>query len=199
MTSTYKQEFLAALDVLAQVFTRYEEISGRKPILVGGAAASIYTGGRIESGDFDVVEASDDLWGQVLSEFGWESECRPGYQLIGWFHRDIPNIGIQLVSGSLFEGKTDRSRIALVPIGESGSLALPPIEDLIADRLGQYCSTPRPVHHDMLEQARLLFRLAIELDRDYLLKRIVEEQGDVTLLDVGDEHAHSSGNQPSLG
>jgi len=47
-----------------------------------------------------------------------------------------------------------------------------------------YASTSLPVYRDMLEQAVLLFRLATEIDRDYLLQRIVEEGGDPGQLDL---------------
>lgn len=117
-----------------------------------------------------------------MAEHGWRREDRQGYLRFGWYHPDIPEIGVQLVSGPLFDGRTEARRLTLMPVGEAGAVQLAPIEDMIADRLGQYASTPSPVYLDMLEQAGILFRLATEIDRDYLIRRIVEEGGDPSLL-----------------
>ena len=133
-------------------------------MLVGGAAASIYTGGMITSGDFDVIAAADTVFDRVMVEHGFKREDRAGHLLIGYYHPDIPTIGVQLVSGSLFDGRTDPHRIALLPIKNGGTIALPPIEDLIADRLGQYAASGDR-DDEMLEQARLLFKLAGDIDK----------------------------------
>jgi hypothetical protein len=65
--------------------------------------------------------------------------------------------------------------------GGDDTLLLPSIEDMIADRLGQY---PAGSASDTsrLEQARVLFQLADGLDITYLSKRIRDEGGDLTLL-----------------
>jgi hypothetical protein len=59
---------------------------------------------------------------------------------------------------------------------------LPPPEDVIADRLGQYASDPKG-RDDMLEQARLLVLLAEDLDLNYLKRRVVEEGADAELVE----------------
>lgn len=53
-----------------------------------------------------------------------------------------------------------------------GDIAVIRIEDMIADRLGQYASGTAP---DMLQQARTLFGLYPDVDLDYINRRIREE------------------------
>jgi hypothetical protein len=109
MTAVLRPDFLEALRRLARVFDAYQAKTGSRPVLVGGAAASIYTGGMITSGDFDVVAAADEIFDGALADHGFVREDRTGYLLVGHYHPDIPTIGVQLVSGRLFEGRTDPS------------------------------------------------------------------------------------------
>lgn len=60
----------------------------------------------------------------------------------------------------------------MVEIGEHGAVAVISVEDLIADRTGQYASGPAD---EMLDQAKALFKLSQGLDRDYMDRRIREE------------------------
>jgi hypothetical protein len=62
---------------------------------------------------------------------------------------------------------------ALVEI-EGHELALPPLEDMIADRMGQHTATDRGVP-EMLQQAVALVLLAEEIDQTYLDGRIGDE------------------------
>ena len=52
---------------------------------------------------------------------------------------------------------------------------------MIADRLGQYAAGPA-TDTSRLRQAEALLKLADNLDMEYLLKRIGDEQGDPALL-----------------
>jgi hypothetical protein len=78
MTAVLQTDFLEALRLLARVFDGYEAKLGSRPVLVGGAAASIYTGGMITSGDFDVVAAADEIFDAVMAEHGFIREDRAG-------------------------------------------------------------------------------------------------------------------------
>ena len=53
-------------------------------------------------------------------------------------------------------------------------MAIAPLEDMIADRMGQYASTPNRAP-DMLGQAVKLLQLAEKLDDAYLDRRIRQE------------------------
>jgi len=55
---------------------------------------------------------------------------------------------------------------------------------MIADRLGQYAGSGQR-DDEMLEQARLLAKLAGDIDEPYLIKRVREETGDPALLGLG--------------
>jgi hypothetical protein len=67
----------------------------------------------------------------------------------------------------------DEIRIRLVePIDREPPLRILSLEDMIADRMGQYASgTAR----EMLEQARQLLPLVSEANRDYLERRMRTE------------------------
>ena len=181
MTAALRADFVEALRRLAKVFDAYEAKAGARPVLAGGAAASIYTGGMITSGDFDVIAAADEVFDVVMADHGFRREDRAGHLLVGYYHPNVPTIGVQLVSGRLFEGRTDPQRITLLPIENGGTIALAPIEDMIADRLGQFAASGDR-DEEMLEQARLLFKLAGDIDREYLIKRVLEETGDPARL-----------------
>ena len=60
-------------------------------------------------------------------------------------------------------------------VRDGSQVVLPPIEDMIADRLGQYEVSGYDTA--MLEQAKALFTIAQGLDTKYLIRRIVEESG----------------------
>jgi hypothetical protein len=77
----------------------------------------------------------------------------------------------------------DEIRIRLVePIDREPPVRILSLEDLIADRMGQYASgTAR----EILEQARQLLPLVSEADRDYLERRIrTETMGDYGVEDL---------------
>ena len=83
-------------------------------------------------------------------------------------------MAVQVVSGTLFDGRSDVRRLQLVDIVEGKAVVVAAIEDLIADRLGQYASGAAP---EMLGQAIKLFQLADRPDEAYLDKRIRDDSG----------------------
>ncbi|HEV2748717.1 MAG TPA: hypothetical protein VGW34_15655 [Allosphingosinicella sp.] len=77
-----------------------------------------------------------------------------------------------MVSPAVLDGRADRDRVRLFSAGEDGVIAVVSVEDMIADRMGQYASgTAR----DMLVQARILFSLYPDADLDYPERRVREE------------------------
>jgi len=63
-----------------------------------------------------------------------------------------------------------------------GDIVLLSVEDMIADRMGQFASGTAP---DMRDQARVMYRLPLSLDRDYLERRIrTETIGDHGIEDL---------------
>jgi hypothetical protein len=74
--------------------------------------------------------------------------------------------------------------VQLVEIVDGKVIAIAPVEDMIADRMGQYVSRESRVPA-MLDQAIKLFQLADSLDEDYLDQRLRDETGgelDLTFL-----------------
>jgi hypothetical protein len=83
-------------------------------------------------------------------------------------------IGVEVVSGALFDGASDRAKIRVVDVGNGHRVAIAAPKDMVADRLGQYCSTSNRVP-PMLDQAVKMWQLAGDLDEAYLDKRIRDE------------------------
>jgi hypothetical protein len=180
----FRREYVETLRLLAQAFTLYEAQGYRRPIVVGGSAVEYYTHGEVESGDFDLVEADERALGDALEAVGFRREDRPERLLRGFYHPELLT-AVEIVSGALFDGRTDRSRLGVLPL--DGSFVLfPPVEDLIADRLAQYEASGRQ-DTEMLEQARFLLELAEQLDNEYLIRRVKDEGGDLQLLTSGSD------------
>ena len=68
----------------------------------------------------------------------------------------------------------ERERVRLIDFGDDGEVAIISIEDMIADRMGQFASGSAS---DTLEQARRLFILHADVDLDYMDQRIRYESG----------------------
>lgn len=181
MTPDQKSAFLAALSVLARAFQTYAERTGADAILVGGASVIILTGGQFFSGDFDFLAADDSQMAECLADNGFVREDRAGFLHAGWYHPEHPLFGFQQVSGSLFDGRTERSRMLRVSLRDGGAVVLPPVEDMVADRLGQHAMASA-TDTSRLDQAMIMLAAASEIDRTYLLRRVAEEGGDIDPL-----------------
>ena len=81
------------------------------------------------------------------------------------------------------DGNVDAEHIRLVePEGETERFRIISVEDLIADRMGQFASGSAP---DRREQARILLALHPDADLVYLERRIREESmGDYGVEDI---------------
>ena len=77
-----------------------------------------------------------------------------------------------MVSARLLDGQADRARVRVVSTGDEGAVGFIALEDMIADRMGQYASGSAP---EMLAQARALFALYPDADRAYMHERIRHE------------------------
>jgi hypothetical protein len=171
VTSSYRPEFEAGLAMLARVGERMRAQGCLLPVLVGGGAVEIYSNSAIMTGDFDLSTARQDMFEQALRAEGFIRPSGPGVATRGWIHPDL-KLGFEVVSDRLLDGNADRDRIRRISIGEAGEIAVIAVEDIIADRMGQYASgTAR----DMLDQAKALFRLYPDTDRAYMDRRIREE------------------------
>lgn len=169
--SGFRPEFEAALRAFARASEAMKQEGFAAPILVGGAAAELYSGSAITTGDFDVVTGLQDSFEEALRNQGFTGPAGPGHSPLGWIHADL-RLGFEVVSDTLLDGLADRERVQLVEFDPDGTIAVISLEDMIADRMGQFASGAAP---EMLGQARTLFALHPDADRAYLDRRIHEE------------------------
>jgi hypothetical protein len=174
--SAYRAEFEASPELVeGRLFARASEAMHRRglqrPILVGGAAAEFYSQSAITTGDFDLCTFRQAELEEELQQLGFVRPSGPGQMLKGWVHPGL-KLGFEVVAETPMDGAFDRDTLVLVENTGAGAFVVISVEDLIADRMGQYASGSAP---DRLEQARILFRLQSSLDRTYLDRRIREE------------------------
>lgn len=167
----WRPEFEAALRVFARASGVMTAHGFEAPVLVGGAAAELYSGSAINTGDFDVVTGRQQAFEDALVELGFARPPAPGHTSSGMVHPEL-KLGFEVVSGTLLDGAADRSRVRIFDVGNDGRIAVISLEDMIADRLGQYASGTAP---ELLEQAKKLHALSDALDLDYLDRRIRQE------------------------
>lgn len=175
-------DYIEALTLLAKAFVTYEAQTGVAAILVGGSATAISTGGAFMSEDFDVVAVNDAAFSAAMEAHGFAEESPAIHGLVAWHHPDFPRYAVEQVSGGYFDGKADRARCVKLIVKDDAAIVLPAVEDLIADRLGQFAVSSGDTA--MLEQAKALFALSNGLDLAYLKRRVCEEGGNVGLLGI---------------
>lgn len=143
-----------------------------RPILVGGAAVEYFSGSALMTGDVDLTSPVQPELEEELIRLGFTKPEGLGHTPLGWVHSEL-RLGFEVVASTPMDGTVDYRRLLLVHgLADDAAFATIPIEDLIADRMGQYASGTAP---ELLEQARLLFGLNPGLDIPYLERRIREE------------------------
>jgi len=102
--------------------------------------------------------------------------------LKGWIHPEL-KLGFEVVAEVPMDGNVDPAHVRLVqPEGETALFRVISVEDLIADRMGQYASGSAL---DRLDQARALLALHPDADMAYLERRVREESmGDYGVEDI---------------
>lgn len=180
--TAYRPEFEAALRLFARVSEAMDRRGLPRPVLVGGAAAELYSTSALTTGDFDFCSPCQAELEDEMQRFGFIRPSGAGSMLKGWIHPEL-QLGFETVADVPMDGNVDRAHIRLVkPIGESALFRVISVEDLIADRMGQYASgTAR----DRLYQAQLLLSLHPDADMEYLEHRVREETaGDYGVEDI---------------
>jgi len=181
----FRSEFREALSLLAQVCDEVVRRWYPLPVLVGGAAVEFYTSGDAMTADADFVTPYHDVFEEILPKYGFVFVDRPGRRMRRFRHPSL-DLGVEVVSDDLYPG-SDPARIRLVRTAGGGRIAIYPVEDVIADRLGQYAEDSRA---EMLGQAIQLYQLATELDEAYLEARIRDQtHGDWSLARLKEEAA----------
>lgn len=178
----WRSQFLDALRMLARASEGMARRGLPRPVLVGGGAVEFYTGSAVMTGDIDLTTPVQPELEEELQKLGFVRPSGAGQSTRGWIHPEL-GLGFEVVGDRPMGGSVPSSELVLtqaVP-GEPGMVILS-VEDMIADRMGQYASgTAR----DMLGQARTLYALPIDFNRDYLDRRIREEScGDFGIEDL---------------
>lgn len=170
-----RPQFEAALRLFARASTGCKRRGASEPVLVGGAVVELYSDSAIATGDFDVATVEQEAFEAELRALGFVKPSGAGQWTRGWVHPDLA-LGFEVVASDLLDGNADRARLRRIDLGEDGTAAFLSVEDMIADRMGQHASGSAP---RMLEQARALYALHPDVDRDYLEDRIrLESAGD---------------------
>lgn len=181
MAASLRPEFEAALRYFARASGKLTAQGFEAPVLVGGAAVELFSRSAIATGDFDISTARQEAFEQALRELGFIKPSGAGQATRGWVHPDL-RLGFEVVSAILLDGMADRDRVTLIDLGPDGSAAIISVEDIIADRMGQFASGSAP---EMREQAARLLILHSDADKDYLERRIREETtGDYGIDDI---------------
>lgn len=188
----FRPEYTKALELLALAFEALRKQGFGRPVLVGGAAVEFYTNSDIISGDFDIVTPHQRALEEELLKLGFTRPNQAGQLHRGVHHPDLL-IGVEVVSGQLFDSLSDRDRHTIIDLA-TGKIEVIAAEDIIADRMGQYNSDPKGVP-EMLAQARYVYNLAEIEDLEYLDRRIREETandfGLSDMLELSDENRHT--------
>ena len=119
---------------------------------------------------------------EELQKLGFVRPSGPGKSTRGWVHPEI-GLGFEVVGSSPMGGSVLAAQLVMAaPVEGEPEMTILSVEDMIADRMGQYASgTAR----EMLAQARALYSLPIAFDRAYLDRRIREESvGDYGVEDL---------------
>jgi len=178
----WRPEFLAALRLLGQASAGMVARGLARPVLVGGGAVEFYSGSALMTGDIDLTTPSQPELEEELRALGFVRPSGAGRSLRGWIHPDL-GLGFEVVADVPMDGSPDVARVRLVdPLDDAPAIRILSVEDLIADRMGQYASGTAA---EMRDQARALLGLHPGLDRDYLDRRIrTETVGEHGLEDI---------------
>lgn len=171
--ATYRPEFEAALRLFARASRAMTDQGFLAPVLVGGGAVEYFSGSTIATGDLDIVTIRQAEFERVLQTLGFTKPGGLGHTSLGWVHPDL-RLGFEVVSDRLLDGMADRGRLRLVDMDADGEAAIVSVEDMIADRMGQFASGTAP---EMRVQAQTLFDLYGDADLIYMDKRIRYETG----------------------
>lgn len=160
--SPFRPEFENALRIFAKVSEAVEKQGYARPVLVGGAAVELYSASAIATGDFDIVIPNQSILERALADHGFVKPSGPGALTRGWVHPEL-GMGFEVVGSTLLDGLADSERVRLVAVESGDRFAVISIEDLIADRMGQFASGTAP---ECLIQAQSLLQLHPTLDFD---------------------------------
>jgi hypothetical protein len=137
----WRTNFLGALELFAQAGSRLP-FGMPDPILWGGSAVELYTGGLWSTADIEVVASDARLLTAELFAAGFRWSDRPQHTERGLWHPEL-QIGIDIIEASEALGVAEQSNrlVVVLDLEPSGptdvaSLKVVGIEDLIAQQVG---------------------------------------------------------------
>jgi hypothetical protein len=133
-----------------------------RPVLVGGGAVELYSGGAYRTGDLDFVGSLGEEGERQLEAVGFRQQGRH------WIHEEH-QIFLEFPSSHLDEGE----RAAVIEVGEY-SVVVIGLEELIVDRLAAWQSWGSEI--DAVNAVRLRQGSAVDLDRARL-REIAKARG----------------------
>ena len=178
----WRPEFLDALRLLARISDALAARGRPRPILVGGGAVEYWSGSAMMTGDIDLCTPIQSEVEAEMKRHGFVKPSGPGMLTRGWIHPAL-GLGFEIVGASPLDGQVDAAHIALIKdVSDGAAFAVIVVEDLIADRMGQFASGSAP---EMRAQARELLALHPDTDRAYLERRVrFESAGDYGADDI---------------
>jgi hypothetical protein len=136
-----RKSFLSALELLAQAGARLP-FGVPDPVLWGGSAMELYTGGLWPAADLEVIGSDARLLTSELFAVGFRWSDRPRHAERGLWHREL-DIGIDIIEARAVPSVAEQSNTLVVvldldPSGstDEASLKVVGIEDLIAQQVG---------------------------------------------------------------
>jgi hypothetical protein len=178
----WRPQFIDALRLLARVSDGLAARGRPRPVLVGGGAVEFYSGSAMMTGDIDLCSPIQPELEAEMQRHGFVKPSGPQTLTRGWLHPDL-GLGFEIVGTSPLDGQVDTAHIVLIDgVPGAGAFAMISVEDLIADRMGQFASGTAP---EMREQARQLRALHPDADIGYLERRIrFETAGELGVDDI---------------
>ncbi|MCS4541882.1 MAG: hypothetical protein HY929_06140 [Euryarchaeota archaeon] len=152
-------------EILGEITARCPK--GKEPILVGGSAVELYTGGAYKSLDMDIL-GDREVLSKILEEMKFEKQGRV------FFREDVC---IDIVGNLSTRKKVNRIKLS----GTKYAIKIIGVEDALVDRL---CACKFWKSQSDCEQAILLLRGYWKIiDKKYLNKRVKEEMVSELLKD----------------
>jgi len=156
----------------------------QKPVLVGGGAVELYSGGAYVTGDLDFVGSLGEEGERQLEAAGFRRRGRH------WIHEEH-QIFLEFPSDHLQEGES----AAIIEVGEY-SVVVIGLEELIADRLAAWRFWSSEI--DAVNAVRLMQGSAADLARARL-REIAEDRGVAPALRALEQFVEGlGGREPTI-
>jgi hypothetical protein len=189
----WRTNFLGALELFARAGARLP-FGVPDPMLWGGSAVELYTGGLWSTADLEVVASDARLLTAELFAVGFRWSDRPRHTERGLWHPEL-QIGIDIIEASEVSSVAEQSNrlvvvLDLEPSGQPhvASLKVVGIEDLIAQQVGCWLRDGAP-SGELAARLQALVGLGREgvggpLGASYLQRRLTRETNGEVIVEM---------------